>query len=162
MAYFAEHIWPKQANQAHRRTRPRVMGGTWEAVWPANVWAGTSVESQRYVPRLACLLRVPAAVRFISAEPLLEDIKLRDYLYKCSGCGEKPCTCKGLAIQWVIAGCESGPRARTMDINWVRSLRDQCEQSGAAFFFKQAIINGKEVSTPVLDGYRWAEFPHAL
>ena len=89
--------------------------------WPANVWMGVSVENRRFVRRADSLRSVPAAVRFISAEPLLgrlEGLDLTD-------------------IHWLIAGGESGPRHRRVDIEWIRALRDQCAQDGVAFFFKQ-------------------------
>ena len=93
-------------------------------VWPANVWVGTSVESQRYAPRIEVLERVPATVRFVSAEPLLESLDLTEYL-------------KRDALQWVIAGGESGGKARPMDIEWARELRDQCREFGVPYFLKQ-------------------------
>jgi protein gp37 len=105
--------------------------------WPSNVWAGTSVESAKYLPRLDVLARVPAKVRFVSVEPCLGPLDLKPYFFKCSGCGEKPCACKGLAINWVIAGGESGPGARPMHPDWARGLRDQCQAAGVPFFFKQ-------------------------
>ena len=89
--------------------------------WPANVWMGVSIENRRFVERAEYLRRVPAAVRFISAEPLLgplEGLNLTD-------------------IHWLIAGGESGTSHRRIDIEWIRALRDQCEHEGVAFFFKQ-------------------------
>ena len=94
------------------------------AEWPANVWMGTSVESQKYAPRLSVLRRIPAAVRFVSAEPLLERVDLTQWL-------------EDGTLHWVIAGGESGPRARSMDVDWVRDLRDQSMEAGVAFFLKQ-------------------------
>ena len=88
------------------------------------VWIGTSVESQKYAPRLTVLERIPASVRFVSAEPLLERIDLRPWLERG-------------VLNWVIAGGESGPGARPMDPDWVRDLRDQSVDSGVAFFLKQ-------------------------
>ena len=109
--------------------------------WPPNVWAGTSVESQKYAPRLDCLLRVPAKVRFVSAEPLLGPLDLKPYFYKCSGCVPTPedprCACKGLAIHQIIVGGESGPGARPMDLAWARDLVGQCQVAGVACFVKQ-------------------------
>ena len=110
--------------------------------WPAHVWAGTSVESQKYAPRLDVLARVPAKVRFISAEPLLGPLDLKPYFFKCSGtCVPTPenptCACKGLAIHQVIIGGESGPGARPMDLAWARDLVGQCQKAGTACFVKQ-------------------------
>jgi protein gp37 len=89
--------------------------------WSPNLWMGVSVESARYSFRIGHLQTVPAAVRFLSCEPLLgplDDLDLE-------------------AIHWVIAGGESGGNARTMDPNWVRSIRDQCSAASVAFLFKQ-------------------------
>ena len=99
------------------------------------------MEGQKYAPRLECLLRVPAKVRFVSAEPLLGPLDLKPYFYKCTGCVPTPedprCACKGLAIHQIIVGGESGPGARPMHPDWPRSLRDQCQAAGVPFFFKQ-------------------------
>ena len=92
--------------------------------WPANVWIGVSVESQKYVPRIKVLERIPAEVRFVSAEPLLEQVTLADYLERG-------------ALQWVIVGGESGPGARAMDIEWARRLRDECGEHDIPYFLKQ-------------------------
>jgi protein gp37 len=89
--------------------------------WPSNVWMGVSVETDRYSFRANHLRKVPAAVRFISAEPLLGPLPKLDL----SG------------IDWVIAGGESGPGARPMHPSWARDLRDRCVERNVAFFFKQ-------------------------
>jgi protein gp37 len=89
--------------------------------WPANVWMGVSIENRRWVERADCLREVPAAVRFISAEPLLgplDGLNLSD-------------------IDWLIAGGESGRGHRPVRAEWLRDLRDACEGTGVAFFFKQ-------------------------
>ena len=89
--------------------------------WPANLWMGVSVESSKYRFRLDQLRAVEASVRFVSAEPLLgplDDLNLD-------------------GIHWLIAGGESGPRARPVDPAWVVDLRDQCVAAGVPFFFKQ-------------------------
>ena len=92
--------------------------------WLPNVWAGTSVENEKYLYRLDVLARVPATIRFISAEPLLASLDLRRWLYNGT-------------LQWVIVGGESGPGARPLDIGWVRFLRDQCAHTGTPLFVKQ-------------------------
>lgn len=87
-----------------------------------HIWWGVSVEDRRYgVPRIAHLREAPAVVRFLSIEPLLEDLGDLDL--------------RGIA--WVIVGGESGPRARPMQQSWVESILDQCEEQGVPFFFKQ-------------------------
>lgn len=113
--------------------------------WPLpNVWYGVSVEDRKHgVPRIDHLRRAPAAVRFLSIEPLLEDV------------GDLDLT----GIHWVIAGAESGRKARPMEDNWVRRVRDQCIEQGVRFFFKQRVVGGKKVSLPILDGRTWEEMP---
>ena len=122
--------------------------------WPANVWMGVSVENQRWTPRIDDLRAVPAAIRFLSCEPLLStlDLDLRD-------------------IDWVIAGGESGPGARPMNLDWARSVRDQCLASQTPFFFKQWGMHnesgtrlGKHATGRLLDGRTWDAMParHAL
>lgn len=116
-------------------------------VWPLpNVWEGVSVEDRKYgLPRIEELRQTPAAVRFLSCEPLLEDL------------GEIDLT----GIDWVIAGAESGRGARPMHEDWVRSLRDQCAAAGVRFFYKQRLERGRKVSLPMLDGAQHAEWPVA-
>ena len=88
------------------------------------------------MPRIDALREVPAAVRFLSIEPLLEDVGVLDL------CG----------IHWVIVGGESGPRARPMEAEWVRSIREQCEAHEVAFFFKQWGGVQKKKHGRLLDG----------
>jgi protein gp37 len=114
----------------------------------SNVWLGTSVESQKWADvRVPPLLRTPAAIRFLSCEPLLGPVSLADWI--CPGppdCapwdGDYCNTCTperigGSPIDWVIVGGESGPNARPMHPQWARDLRDQCQAAGVAYFFKQ-------------------------
>lgn len=98
-----------------------------------NVWLGTSVESQAYVVRAKRLLEASAAVRFLSIEPMLGPVHLDSVLWQPRHAGGSPES----AIDWVIAGGESGPGARPCDLDWLRSLRDQCRLAGVAFFLKQ-------------------------
>ena len=107
--------------------RPHLVGRLvpWQADWPANVWLGTTVESQRWVDkRLPHLVETPARVRFLSCEPLLDEISLIDWLGPT-------------AIHWVIAGGESGRNARPSDPAWFSSIKDQCLDRATPFHFKQ-------------------------
>lgn len=99
---------------------------------PRNVWIGTTVEDQqRADERIPALLTIPARVRFLSCEPLLEPVSLPTFYSSDGTSGFVP------GISWVICGGESGHGARPMHPDWARSLRDQCQAAGAAFFMKQ-------------------------
>lgn len=111
--------------------------------WPVNVWMGVSVESPRYVHRIERLRAVPAAVRFLSVEPLLARI------------ASLPLG----GIDWVIVGGESGPGARPMSPDWAREIRDVCLAQGVPFFFKQWGGTRKNRTGRVLDGCTWDEMP---
>jgi protein gp37 len=113
--------------------------------WPPHVWMGVSVESADYKWRIDRLRRTGAAVKFLSLEPLLgplDDLDLR-------------------GIHWAIVGGESGPNARPMRPEWVRSIRDQCTVGGVAFHFKQWGGPNKKRTGRVLDGRTWNEMPRA-
>jgi len=122
--------------------RPDVMAA-WakEHGWPDGAWAGTTVEDQqRADERIPHLLSVPAPVRFLSCEPLLEPVDITPWIIE----PDEPCFDHGYfsppeenEIQWVIAGGESGPKARPSHPDWFRTLRDQCAVAGVPFFFKQ-------------------------
>lgn len=114
--------------------------------WPANVWMGVSVENSDYLWRIDHLRRSGATTKFLSLEPLLgplDHIDLQD-------------------IDWVIAGGESGPGARPMDVDWVRSIRDQCAVPKVAFHFKQWGGVNKKRAGRILDGRTWDDFPRAV
>lgn len=115
--------------------------------WPLhNVWLGTSIETDRYTFRARHLRDTPASIRFLSCEPLLGPLPSLNLD----------------GIDWVIAGAESGPGARPMNLDWVRELRDRTINAGAAFFFKQdATSTGRKIHTPELDGRQWLEYPSA-
>ena len=109
-----------------------------------NVWLGTSVEDQAAADeRIPVLLDTPAAVRFLSCEPLLEDVKLPPYIPFVEGQGYR--AARGAMarptgdpkVDWVIVGGESGPKARTSDVGWIRGIRDQCQEAGVPVFVKQ-------------------------
>jgi len=111
--------------------------------WPPNVWMGVSIEAAKYLWRADHLREVPAAVRFLSLEPLLGPLGAIDL----SG------------IHWVIVGGESGPGARPMEIAWVRDIRKQCHRHGVPFFFKQWGGVQKKRNGRLLDGRTWEELP---
>ena len=126
----------------------------WPNQWPANVWIGTSVENQEYANiRINQLCQIPAQIRFLSLEPLIGPIDLEESLDIAT------CGLSDGQIDWIICGAESGPKARPMDLNWVRTIRDQCKQGKIPFFFKQTATNGKKESMPELDGEVWAQYP---
>lgn len=113
--------------------------------WPPNVWLGTSVEDQRRADeRIPQLVQTPAAVRFLSVEPMLAAIDIARWFVKghCpehhfpGGFCHGPCA-SDQRVDWVICGGESGAGARPMRPHWARSLRDQCVAAGVPFFFKQ-------------------------
>jgi protein gp37 len=114
--------------------------------WPPNVWMGVSIENRRFVPRADHLRRVPAAVRFISAEPLLGPLEGLEFD----------------GIDWLIAGGESGPGARSMRREWVRELRDRCVAAGVPFFFKQWGGRTSKAGGRTLDRRTWDEMPSVL
>lgn len=141
-----------------------------------NVWLGVSAENQETADeRIPILLQTPAAVRFVSVEPMLGPVNLRNYLpHFCSDCGvwHSSMTCfrdegnpKSTMIDklnWVICGCESGPGARPFSDNWARSLKNQCVSAGVPFFFKQGRdLNGKIIKMPELGwkGRVWDQYP---
>ena len=124
-----------------RPERAAAMAGT--LPWPKNVWMGTSVENADYVSRIAHLCRIPAAIRFLSLEPLLGPIPRLPLR----------------GIDWVILGGESGPKARPMESKWVFQIRDQCLERGIPFFFKQWGGVHKSKAGRKLDGRTWSEMP---
>ncbi len=137
------------------------------AYWPLpNVWLGVSVEDQRRaIERVPILMEIPAVVRFLSCEPLLGPINIDDAMYGARTYG--PMDWFGQTdgfgheafIHWVIVGAESGPNARPMDDDWVRSLRDQCVAANVPFFFKQRAHKGHKEIDPLLYGILWQQLP---
>jgi len=114
-----------------------------QVVWPANVWMGVSVENKDFAFRVDHLRQTPAAVKFISIEPMLGPIHGMDLT----------------GIGWVIVGGESGPGARPMDPEWVRDIRDQCLAARVPFFFKQWGGTRKKSAGKLLDGRTWDQMP---
>lgn len=113
--------------------------------WPPNLWMGVSVETSQFAYRVDHLRKVPAAVRFLSCEPLLGSLAGLDL----DGIG------------WVITGGESGPRARTLDPEWVREIRDACVSAQVPFFHKQWGGRTPKAHGRLLDGVVWDEMPPA-
>lgn len=111
--------------------------------WPGNVWVGVSIENRRFTARADRLREVPAAVRFISAEPLLGPLEGLDLT----------------GIDWLIAGGESGPGHRPVKAEWLRDLRDRCQADNVPFFFKQWGGQTSKAGGRLLDGRMWNEMP---
>ena len=111
--------------------------------WPQNIWLGTSVENAAVLRRIEYLRTVPAAIRFLSVEPLLGPIP------------RLPLT----GIHWLIVGGESGPGARPIRPEWVRQIRDRSLARGVPFFFKQWGGTNKKKSGRKLDGRYWNQMP---
>lgn len=137
MAETPQHTYQILTKRAHRLSK---IAGSLN--WTANIWMGVSVETQKYAFRVKHLLDTPATVKFVSAEPLLGEVKLQ-----LDG------------IDWVIVGGESGHGYRDVAKDWVRTIRDDCQKTDTAFFFKQwggryPKANGRE-----LDGKFWDEMP---
>jgi protein gp37 len=113
---------------------------------PTHIWFGVSIEDESKKSRIRHLQETPAGVRFLSIEPLIGPIGKLDLT----------------DIDWVIVGGESGPGARPMKAEWVREVRDQCEDVGVAFFFKQWGGLRPKSGGRELDGREWSDFPKPL
>jgi protein gp37 len=135
---------PQHVFQILTKRHQRMVELAQQLPWSENVWMGVSVENQDYAHRVDYLRRVPAAVRFLSCEPLLGPLDL---------------DLEG--IHWVIVGGESGPGHRPIEADWVRSIRDQADASGAAFFFKQWGGLRPKSGGRDLDGRTYDEMPDA-
>ncbi len=114
-----------------------------ELSWPDNVWAGVTVESANYYGRLDDLRRVPAAIRYVSVEPMLGPMP--DFPLE--------------GIDWIILGGESGPGARPMKKSWVIEIRNRCAQHNVPFFFKQWGGFNRDETGCMLDGKYYHEMP---
>jgi protein gp37 len=127
----------------------------WRDAWPSNVWIGASIENSRFTFRADILRELPAAVRFVSAEPLLAS------LFENGRRHHRPLELDGIA--WVIAGGESGRGARPMNEAWARELRDATRDADIAFFLKQlgGYPDKRGADKAVLDGQLWRELPAA-
>jgi protein gp37 len=121
--------------------------GDWRKGY-ANVWLGTTIENQTEIARLDILGKIPAAIRFVSAEPLLGPVRFRSRIRK---------------LDWVITGCEKAARKkrRVMDNDWVRSIRDECDAADVALFHKQYYHGTKLVFDGQIDGEIRQSWPRA-
>lgn len=153
---------------------PAGTGGVYLDFMLPNLWLGVTIENASFTYRADILRGIPAAVRFISAEPLLGSLFPRDPISDLHEITSLDLT----NIDWVIAGAESGPKARPMDEAWAQELKNKCLRVAAenpnleyqrlldssflgrpAFFYKQQIVAGHKVECPILDGKQWMEFP---
>ncbi len=119
-----------------------------------HIWLGVTAENQEQADkRIPILLQVPAAVKFVSIEPMLGEIDVKDYL-RCQGCGYSRkdmyihwdhhlCKNPTPILDWVIVGCESGPKRRPCKLEWIESIVDQCKEAGVPCFVKQVEIDGR-------------------
>lgn len=146
---------PEFTEQVGRAATELDRSWTAAAGWPLpNVWLGVSAEDNRWASiRVPGLLQTPAAVRFVSAEPLLSAITLCCCDGTATLLSQHGCPLHGsVRLDWVIVGGESGPNARPMHPDWARQLRDQCHAAGVAFLFKQWGEWGPSTGEP---GDRW-------
>lgn len=136
---------PQHTYQVLTKRPLRAMRLADQVPWAPNIWLGVSVESMDAAHRVDHLRQVPAAVRFLSCEPLLgplDGLNLTD-------------------IDWVIAGGESGLNYRPLDIRWARGIRDASLEAGVAFFFKQWGGRSPKALGRELDGQTWSQMPQA-
>lgn len=148
MGDLPQHVFQVLTKRPRRAAR-------WKGEWSPNIWQGTSIEDRKRLYRIDQLRDCEAKIRFLSLEPLLEDL------------GELDLT----DIHWVIVGGESGtseksPDFRDMDHGWARDIRDQCVEKGVAFFFKQSAAYKTETGTQLeeADGTKstWQQFPDTM
>ncbi|MDE0406878.1 MAG: phage Gp37/Gp68 family protein [Alphaproteobacteria bacterium] len=155
MAQSRRHVF-QVLTKRPARAREYLQGLARRDSWPwGHVWIGASAENQKTLnERIVPLLETPAAVRWLSAEPLLEEIEVfnMDGPVDLFDGEDSP-------LHWVVCGGESGPGARPMDPHWARCLRDQCVGADVPFFFKQwGGVNRKRTGR-VLDGRTWDQMP---
>ena len=152
---FIQHVFAVMGKASHHRFQVltkrhhRLEALAPDLPWPPNVWMGVSIENQHWLERVEALKNTPAAVKFLSCEPLLG-----------------PLTIDLHGIDWVIVGGESGPGARLMKTEWATGIRDQCVKSKVPFFFKQwgeydskGVRRGKKRAGRILEGQTWDEMP---
>lgn len=150
-----------QVELLYRNSPDLARAGAWPGFPLPNVWLGTSVENQEAAYRIDWLVKTPAAVRFLSCEPLLGPLDLDKWLWQdnsgFSG-ADTPYEPTG-DLHWVIVGGESGPGYRPVTLSWVRDILDQCQPVGIPFFFKQVGGRTAKAGGRELDGRTWDEMP---
>lgn len=134
---------PQHTFQILTKRSQRMLSLSPMLTWPSNVWMGVSVEDSRVLQRIDDLRQVPAAIRFLSCEPLIGALDPLDLTQ----------------IDWVIVGGESGPGARPMHMQWVEAIRQECERSGVLFFFKQWGGVNKRRNGRELNGRTYDDIP---
>ena len=137
---------PRHTYQLLTKRSKRLAALAETLAWPDNLWMGVSVESARYKFRIDDLRETPAAIKFLSIEPLLAPVGKLDLN----------------GIKWVIVGGESGPKARPVEYKWIVDIRDQCIANGIPFFFKQWGGRTPKSGGRELDGREWDEIPGSL
>ncbi|HEA68235.1 MAG TPA: DUF5131 family protein [Desulfobacterales bacterium] len=162
-----QEIWQLCRNSHHtylwltkRIDRALKWANLTERTWTPNIHIGVSICTQAEADeKVPILLSIPAAVRFVSVEPMLEKVSLR----RPSARGRSFRAGDWInGLSWCVAGCESGPGRRPAKIEWFRDLRDQCEMAGTPYFLKQMDVDGKIISMPKLDGKIYQEFPQTI
>jgi protein gp37 len=150
MLFASQHTFQVLTKRPRRIASLLRQGAIWAKHWNfdqplPNVWLGVTVEKPEYGWRVDYLRQTPAAVRFLSLEPLLASFA--DYPGVIDD------------MDWIIAGTESGSKRRLAELDWFRDLRDQCQAADVPFFLKQAEISDKVIKLPELDGRQWIEWP---
>jgi len=140
MARASQHIFQVLTKRSRQLVRLHA-----RLPWPSNVWMGVTVEHERYQYRIDDLRKTPAAIKYLSLEPLLGPLVRLDLT----------------GIDWVIVGGESGPGARPMEKEWVLDIQHQCREQGAAFFFKQWGGVNRRRTGRRLNGRTYDEMPLA-
>ena len=141
--FHAMNESPQHKFQVLTKRPARVCQLNGKVNWTSNIWLGVSIESERWVDRLQKLKDTDAHIKFLSLEPLLGPLSNLDLT----------------DIDWVIVGGESGPKARPIDPDWVREIRDNCIGNGVPFFFKQWGGVFKKRTGRILDGRTWDQMP---
>ena len=154
------------AMKAWTRAAAQVKAWPVEEIWPENAWLGVTAENQKCADeRIPILLQIPAAVRFVSVEPMLGCVDLERLCYENGVCeidalhGShgviRPHRGSNTSLDWVICGGETGPGARPMKKDWVYGLKGQCVDAGVPFFFKKWGPSGRRD----VDGEMWEQWP---